>query len=101
MISTINQFPICGSTKSINAAIIIFKHSPLVTRPNSRLAIPVSAKIRDRIPIIKPEILFRKMQIHKISVSAHIIGNSITFKSIRIILIAVSLTNNLVCSSIF
>lgn len=87
---SISQFPICGIRKITNAATIILMHSPPDASPKSRLAIPVRAKMKDRIPMNTPDMLFRKIPAYWISVTARMTGSSAAFSIMRITFIAAS-----------
>ena len=58
----------------VNAVIIIFRNSDPEASPKIRLAVPVRTKRNARIPAATPEILFRKIPTHWISVSAAATG---------------------------
>ena len=74
-----SQFPICGIRKITNAVIIIFRNSGPEASPKSRLAVPVKTKRKDKIPMTTPEILFRKIPIHWISVRIPATGRRMIF----------------------
>jgi len=79
-----SQLPICGIRKITNAVITIFRNSGPEASPKSRLAVPVRTKRKDRIPMTTPEMLFRKIPIHWISVKAHTTGRRMIFTIHRI-----------------
>ena len=65
--------------KITNPAAIIFNASGPEASPSIRLAIPVRAKTNARIPRRTPDILFRKIPIHWISVRTTTTGKSRIF----------------------